>query len=99
MKEQVSLPEFVSILKESAGQPVIRFSEKEITPKDPVVSDEDSMAGTELKLAVQLEADTGSRLVAYENVYDNEMKYEGDMEIIQGLLDEYGQNGDVKPGE
>ena len=99
MKENVTLSDFVSILKESAGQPVVRFTEKEITPKDPVVSDEDSLTGTELKLAVQLEADTGSRLVAYENVYDNEMKYEGDMEIIQGLLDEYGENGDGKPGE
>ncbi|RHW42757.1 hypothetical protein D1B31_04015 [Neobacillus notoginsengisoli] len=99
MKENVSLPEFVSIVKESEGRPAIRFSEKEISPKEPVVGDEDSLSGTELKLEVKLEADTGSRTVVYESIYDNDVKYEGDMEIIQELLEDYGQDGEKVPGE
>lgn len=90
MANNVSLSEFVTRAKETGGQPAIRFNEKEIRPDGMAIADEDSSAGGSQNLQVQLELETPSGTVVYQNVYDNQFQYQEDMKIIKDLLEDSG---------
>lgn len=90
MANNVSLSEFVTRAKETGGQPAIRFNEKEIRPDGMAIADEDSSAGASQNLQVQLELETPSGTVVYQNLYDNQVEYEEDMKIIKDLLEDSG---------
>ncbi|WP_059173498.1 hypothetical protein [Bacillus sp. FJAT-27445] len=90
MADNVSLPEFVSRVNEAEGQPVIHFNEKEIRPDGMAIADEDSTTGASINLHVQLQLETPSETVVYENMYDNQVEYEEDIKIIKELLKDTG---------